>query len=62
MPLLPGERLHNRYRVVSLLASGPYGAVYRAYDAADRRSVAIKEYQQADDAVAVVETFAGEKG
>ena len=44
MPLLPGERLHNRYRVVSLLASGPYGAVYRAYDAADRRGVAIKEY------------------
>lgn len=44
MPLLPGERLHNRYRIVSLLAAGPYGAVYRAYDAADRRSVAIKEY------------------
>ena len=44
MPLLPGELLHKRYRIVSLLASGAHGAVYRAWDAADRRDVAIKEY------------------
>jgi formylglycine-generating enzyme required for sulfatase activity len=44
MPLLPGEELHNRYRIVSLLARGAYGAVYRAWDVVDRRDVAIKEY------------------
>jgi formylglycine-generating enzyme required for sulfatase activity len=44
MPLLPGERLHNRYRIVSLLASGAHGATYRAWDLTDRRDVAIKEY------------------
>ncbi|WP_374687593.1 SUMF1/EgtB/PvdO family nonheme iron enzyme, partial [Promineifilum sp.] len=47
MPLLPGELLHNRYRIVSLLASGPYGAVYRAWDGSDRRDVAVKEYLDA---------------
>ncbi len=35
MPLLPREPLHNRYRIVSLLAAGPYGAVYRAWDQSD---------------------------
>ena len=44
MPLLPGEILHNRYRVVGLSARGPRGAVYRGWDATDRRDVAIKEY------------------
>ena len=44
MPLLPAELLHKRYRIVSLLAAGPYGATYRAYDQTDRRDVAIKEY------------------
>ena len=44
MPLLPGEILHNRYRVVGLPARGPRGAVYRGWDATDRRDVAIKEY------------------
>ena len=44
MPLLPAELLHKRYRIVSLLAAGPYGATYRAYDQIDRRDVAIKEY------------------
>ena len=44
MPLLPAELLHKRYRIVSLLAAGPYGATYRAYDQHDRRDVAIKEY------------------
>jgi formylglycine-generating enzyme required for sulfatase activity len=44
MPLLPGEVLNKRYRIVSLLGEGAFGAVYRAWDTADGRGVAIKEY------------------
>jgi formylglycine-generating enzyme required for sulfatase activity len=44
MPLLPGEFLNKRYRIVSLLGRGDYGAVYRAWDVKDRRDVAVKEY------------------
>ncbi|HEX6386949.1 MAG TPA: bifunctional serine/threonine-protein kinase/formylglycine-generating enzyme family protein [Anaerolineae bacterium] len=44
MPLLPGEILNKRYRIVSLLAQGAYGAVYRARDVASGQDVAIKEY------------------
>ena len=44
MPLLPGEILNHRYRMVSLLAEGPYGAVYRGWDLTDRQEVAVKEY------------------
>ncbi len=44
MPLLPGAILNKRYRIVSLLAEGRYGAVYRAYDTAVSAHVAIKEY------------------
>jgi formylglycine-generating enzyme required for sulfatase activity len=44
MPLLPGEILNKRYRIAHLLAEGPYGAVYRAWDVADKRDRAIKEY------------------
>ena len=44
MPLLPVELLNKRYRIVSLLGDGPYGAVYRAYDVVDEREVAVKEY------------------
>ena len=44
MPLLPGERLNDRYRIVELLAEGPYGAMYRAWDLRDQVHVAIKEY------------------
>lgn len=47
MPLLPGEHLQQRYRIVNLLAAGAYGAVYRAWDTTDRRDVAIKEYLDA---------------
>ena len=47
MPLLPGEILNKRYRIVSLLAEGPYGAVYRAWDGVERRDYAIKEYLDA---------------
>ena len=44
MPLLPRELLNKRYRIVNLLAEGPYGAVYRAWDQVGKRDVAIKEY------------------
>ncbi|MCP4362748.1 MAG: SUMF1/EgtB/PvdO family nonheme iron enzyme, partial [Chloroflexi bacterium] len=44
MPLLPGERLLKRYQIVSLLAEGAYGAVYRAWDVVDGVNTAVKEY------------------
>ena len=44
MPFYPGELLNKRYRIVSLLADGQYGAVYRAWDVVDRQDVAVKEY------------------
>jgi len=44
MPLLPSEILNKRYRIVSLLAAGAYGCTYRAWDMADLRDVAVKEY------------------
>jgi formylglycine-generating enzyme required for sulfatase activity len=44
MPLLPGEILNKRYRIVSLLGHGQYGSTYRAYDNGAQREVAIKEY------------------
>ncbi len=47
MPYLPGEIISKRYRIMSLLGSGPYGAVYRAWDLSSRNSVAIKEYLDA---------------
>ena len=58
MPLLPGEILHNRYRIVSLLAAGAYGAVYRAWDATDRLEVAVKEYL--DPSVEIQKRFRAE--
>ena len=44
MPLLPGEILNKRYRIISLLGRGQYGATYRAYDTGAQQEVAIKEY------------------
>ena len=44
MPLLPGESLNQRYRIVSLLAQGGYGAVYRAWDMVAKQDVVVKEY------------------
>jgi formylglycine-generating enzyme required for sulfatase activity len=44
MPLLPGEILNTRYRIVGLLGEGPYGAVYRAWETSELADVAIKEY------------------
>ncbi|MCB0006325.1 MAG: SUMF1/EgtB/PvdO family nonheme iron enzyme [Anaerolineales bacterium] len=44
MPLLPHETLNDRYRIISLLAEGAYGAVYRAWDLRAEKECAIKEY------------------
>jgi formylglycine-generating enzyme required for sulfatase activity len=44
MPLLPEEILNKRYRIISLLGTGAYGCVYRAWDAQAGQAVAIKEY------------------
>lgn len=55
MPLLPGEVLHKRYHIVNLLAEGPYGAVYRAWDAVAEQDTAVKEYL--DTAVDIQKRF-----
>jgi formylglycine-generating enzyme required for sulfatase activity len=44
MSLIPGEIVNKRYRIVTLLRCGSYGAVYRAWDRHDERDVALKEY------------------
>jgi formylglycine-generating enzyme required for sulfatase activity len=44
MPYLPGEIINKRYRIVSLLGSSSYGALYRAWDSSAQQNVAIKEY------------------
>ena len=44
MPLLPGELLNKRYRIVSLLATGSRGATYRAWDIKEQKQYAVKEY------------------
>lgn len=44
MPLLPGEILNKRYRIISILGTGSYGAVYRAWDLSSESDIAIKEY------------------
>lgn len=43
MPLLPGQILNNRYRVVNLLGQGGFGAIYRAWDLNLNRHCAVKE-------------------
>src|SRR5512139_1574257 len=43
MPLTAGQVLNNRYRIVSLLAQGGFGAVYRAWDINLNRPCAVKE-------------------
>ncbi len=55
MALLPSEILNQRYRIVSLLAEGAYGAVYRALDMENEFDVAIKEFL--DPSLAVQKQF-----
>lgn len=43
MTLSPGQVLNNRYRIVSLLGQGGFGAVYRAWDINLERPRALKE-------------------
>jgi serine/threonine-protein kinase len=43
MSLSTGQVLNNRYRIVSLLAQGGFGAVYRAWDLNLKAPVALKE-------------------
>lgn len=43
MPLVPGQFLHNRYQIHTLLGQGGMGSVYNATDTVMRRVVAIKE-------------------
>lgn len=43
MPLLIGQVLNNRYRIVKLLGQGGFGAVYRAWDLNLKRPFALKE-------------------
>ena len=43
MPLQPGTILNNRYRILSVLGQGGFGAVYRAADMTLKRPCAVKE-------------------
>jgi serine/threonine protein kinase len=43
MPLTAGQVLNNRYRIVTLLGQGGFGAVYRAWDLNMERPRALKE-------------------
>jgi Tol biopolymer transport system component len=43
MPLTPGQILNARYRIVSLLGQGGFGAVYRAWDLHLKAPCAVKE-------------------
>ena len=42
--LATGTILHNRYRIVKLVGQGGFGAVYRGWDMALERPVAVKEH------------------
>lgn len=43
MPLQPGLLLHNRYKIIEVIAKGGMGALYRAYDESLAVEVALKE-------------------
>ena len=43
MPLSPGQILNNRFRIVTLLGQGGFGAVYKVWDINLKRPMALKE-------------------
>ena len=43
MPLQTGQTLNNRYRIVTLIGQGGFGAVYRAWDVNLNMACAVKE-------------------
>jgi eukaryotic-like serine/threonine-protein kinase len=43
MPLTTGAVLQNRYRIITLIGQGGFGAVYQAWDNATQQNVAVKE-------------------
>jgi arabinogalactan oligomer/maltooligosaccharide transport system substrate-binding protein len=43
MPLVAGQILNNRYRIVKILGQGGFGAVYRAWDTSLNGPCAVKE-------------------
>jgi serine/threonine-protein kinase len=49
MPLTPGQILNTRYRIVSLLGQGGFGAVYRAWDLNLHVPCAVKENLDTSD-------------
>jgi len=56
MSLQPGQFLNNRYQIITLLGQGGMGSVYRAFDRALNRHVAIKE--RTPDPTATQQTLA----
>ena len=43
MPLAKGQVLNDRFRIVTLLAQGGFGAVFRAWDLNLKNAVSLKE-------------------
>ena len=58
MALKTGDVLQNRYRIVSLLGEGGFGAVYRAWDTRLDGPVALKE--NIDTSTEAIKQFARE--
>ena len=63
MPLIPGQILDNRYRIVKLLELGGFGAVYKAWDLTFGIPCAVKENTETSpDAQRQFERFVQQTG